>query len=86
MARTAPVTGHYGNYHITVATMGSGKKGRRREYYEEDDGDVDNNGIGGSSGKKVRREGFYGYSYGAGGSGSKGYCFSIFVQIQYRRW
>ena len=80
MARTAPVTGHYGNYHITVATMGSGKKGRRREYYEEDD---DNNGIGGSSGKKVRREGFDGYSYGAGGSGSKGYCFSIFVQIQY---
>ena len=43
-----------------------------KEYYEEDDGDDDNNGIGGSSGKKVRREGFDGYSYGAGGSGGKG--------------
>ena len=72
----APVSaGHYGNYHIAAAAMGSGKKGRGREYYEEyeeDDGDDDNNGIGGSSGKKVRREGFDGYSYGAGGSGGKG--------------
>nr|POE60221.1 fha domain-containing protein fha2 [Quercus suber] len=71
----APVAaGHYGNYHIAAAAMGSGKKGRGREYYEEyeeDDGDDDNNGIGGSSGKKVRREGFDGYSYGAGGSGEK---------------
>ncbi|KAL4597144.1 FHA domain-containing protein FHA2 isoform X1 [Castanea sativa] len=71
----APVAGHYGNYHIAAPAVGSGKKGRGREYYEEyeeDDGDDDNNnGIGGSSGKKVRREGFDGYSYGAGGSGGK---------------
>ncbi|CAN1228888.1 FHA domain-containing protein FHA2 [Linum perenne] len=42
----------------------SGKKGRGRDFYEEEQYDDDDDaGIGGSSGKKIRREGYDGYGY-----------------------
>ncbi|KDP26356.1 hypothetical protein JCGZ_17514 [Jatropha curcas] len=46
------------------------KKGRGREFYEDEYDDEEE--IGGSSGKKFRREGLDGYGYGSGsGSGGK---------------
>lgn len=61
---------HY-NYHMTNAAPGAGalvKKGRR-DYYDDDYEDDDDIGGTGSSGKKIRRDGYEGYGYG--GSGGK---------------
>ncbi|CAK9323643.1 unnamed protein product [Citrullus colocynthis] len=63
-----PPHSHY-NFHLAgpggaAAAGAMVKKGRGREYYEE--GYEDEDDIGGSSGKKFRREG-----YGPGGSGGK---------------
>ena len=77
-AAAGPVVPPHYNYHMVgsgAAGAGSiGKKGRGREYFEEeyDDEDDIGGGGGGSSGKKMRREGYEGYGYGgAGGSGGK---------------
>ncbi|KAK4268256.1 hypothetical protein QN277_024937 [Acacia crassicarpa] len=61
---------HY-NYHMANAAPGAGalvKKGRR-DYYDDDYEDDDDIGGTGSSGKKIRRDGYEGYGYG--GSGGK---------------
>ncbi|KAF5726577.1 forkhead-associated domain-containing family protein [Tripterygium wilfordii] len=70
--KAGPVVPHY-NYHSGAETgriMGAVagvKKGSGRELYDEyeDEEDV------GSSSKKLRREGYEGYSYGTAGSGEK---------------
>ncbi|KAK7256095.1 hypothetical protein RIF29_29529 [Crotalaria pallida] len=68
-----PVAPHY-NYHLAASAAAAaggapmGKKGRR-EYYEEEYDDEDD--VGGSSGKKGRRDGYEGYGYGGVGSGGK---------------
>lgn len=74
-AAGSAVPGHY-NYHMVgQGAPGAGalvKKGRGREYYEEeydDEDDIGGSG-GGSSGKKLRREGYEGFGYA--GSGGKG--------------
>ncbi|KAF9688414.1 hypothetical protein SADUNF_Sadunf02G0194800 [Salix dunnii] len=56
---------------VSVAAV---KKGRAREFYEEefdDDEDV------GGSGKKMRREGYEGYGYGSGSGGKAGMAGAI---------
>ncbi|KAJ6403752.1 hypothetical protein OIU84_012035 [Salix udensis] len=56
---------------VSVAAV---KKGRAREFYEEefdDDEDVGGSG-GGGGGKKMRREGYDGYGYGSGSGGKSG--------------
>ncbi|KAF3438651.1 hypothetical protein FNV43_RR21415 [Rhamnella rubrinervis] len=78
VAAGSTVPTHY-NYHMVgPGAAGAGalvKKGRGREYYEEeyeDEGDIGSGG-GGSSGKKSRREGYEGFGYGGvSGSGGKG--------------
>lgn len=68
---------HYGNYHLAGPAAASAvKKGRGREFYEEEEYDDEDEiggggGSGSGSGKKLRREGFEGYGFGAGGSGGK---------------
>ncbi|XP_019432236.1 PREDICTED: FHA domain-containing protein FHA2-like [Lupinus angustifolius] len=68
-----PVAPHY-NYHMaasSAAAAGPGaivKKGRR-DYYEDEYDDEDD--VGGSSGKKGRRDGYEGYGYGGVSSGGK---------------
>ncbi|XP_062156362.1 FHA domain-containing protein FHA2 isoform X2 [Alnus glutinosa] len=59
---------HYPNFHLAGPPQAV-KKGRGRDFYEDDEYD-DDDGSGGA--KKLRREGFEGYGYsGAGGSGEK---------------
>ncbi|KAJ6390021.1 hypothetical protein OIU77_024279 [Salix suchowensis] len=56
---------------VSVAAV---KKGRAREFYEEefdDEEDVGGSG-GGGGGKKMRREGYDGYGYGSGSGGKSG--------------
>ncbi|XP_040996315.1 FHA domain-containing protein FHA2-like isoform X1 [Juglans microcarpa x Juglans regia] len=63
---------HYGNFHLAGPTAASAvKKGRGREFYEEEYDDEDEIGGSGGSGKKLRREAFEGYGFGAGGLGGK---------------
>lgn len=74
MTAGGAVPSHY-NYHMGNTASGTGalvKKGRR-DYYDDDYEDEDDIGGGaGSSGKKVRRDGYDGYGYSGGvGSGGK---------------
>jgi len=63
---------HYGNFHLAGPTATPAvKKGRGRDFYEEEYDDEDEIGGGAGSGKKLRREGFEGYGFSAGGSGGK---------------
>ncbi|XP_059458578.1 FHA domain-containing protein FHA2 isoform X1 [Corylus avellana] len=67
VAPPAPAA-HYPNFHLAGPAQAV-KKGRGRDFYEDDEYD-DDDGSGGA--KKLRREGFEGYGYsGAGGSGEK---------------
>jgi hypothetical protein len=67
VAPPAPAA-HYPNFHLAGPAQAL-KKGRGRDFYEDDEYD-DDDGSGGA--KKLRREGFEGYGYsGAGGSGGK---------------
>ncbi|GMY33859.1 FHA domain-containing protein FHA2-like isoform X1, partial [Fagus crenata] len=70
-AAAAAVAPHYANYHLTPPAVGTTKKGRYYEEEYEDEDDEDDDNIGSGSGKKVRRDGYDGYSYGAGASGGK---------------
>ncbi|KAJ7950476.1 FHA domain-containing protein FHA2 [Quillaja saponaria] len=75
VASAGPVLPHY-NYHLAATAAGTGtgafvKKGRGREYYDEEYEDEDDIGGGGGSGKRLRREGYEGFGYGAVGTGSK---------------
>ncbi|KAK7293160.1 hypothetical protein RJT34_16021 [Clitoria ternatea] len=63
-----PVVPHY-NYHLGPAA-GSLVKKARREYYEEEYDDEDD--VGGSAGKKMRRDGYDGYAYAASKSALPG--------------
>ncbi|EXB99105.1 Fork head transcription factor 1 [Morus notabilis] len=74
-ATGAVVPAHYGYHMVGPGAAGPGamvKKGRGREYYEEEYDDEDENVGGGSSGKKMRRDGYDGYGYGGGGAGGSG--------------
>ncbi|KAI5599821.1 hypothetical protein POPTR_002G245900v4 [Populus trichocarpa] len=54
---------------VSVATV---KKGRAREFYEEEFDDEEDVGGSGGGGKKMRREGYEGYGYGSGSGGKAG--------------
>ncbi|CAK7349388.1 unnamed protein product [Dovyalis caffra] len=55
---------------VAVAAV---KKGRAREFYEEEfDDEEDVGGSGSGGGKKMRREGYEGYGYGSGSGGKAG--------------
>ncbi|KAG2720166.1 hypothetical protein I3843_02G017300 [Carya illinoinensis] len=71
-AGTVASAAHYGNFHLAGPTVAPAvKKGRGRDFYEEEYDDEDEIGGGAGSGKKLRREGFEGYGFSAGGSGEK---------------